>query len=93
MSLAIPDLRDAANASQPALYILDAMGAIGALGVFSSWGLALYHWGTHFTGPKSSKRRWGVGLTLGMFVGGWIYWFTRDSTVTSPGTPPQGDHG
>jgi hypothetical protein len=80
MSLVIPVIRGAVNANQTALLVVDVLGAVGAVGVLSSWGLALYHWGTRFTGSNLSRRRWGFGLTLGLFVGAWIYWFTRVSS-------------
>ena len=77
MTLVLPGLRDSVNASQGALLAVNLLAALGAIGIFGAWGLALYHWGTRFNGSSSSKRRWGFGLTLGAFVGSWIYWFTR----------------
>jgi hypothetical protein len=77
MSLLLPGLRESINASQGALLAVNLFAAIGAVGVFGAWGLALYHWGTRFDGSSTSRRRWGFGLTLGAFVGAWIYWFTR----------------
>ena len=55
-------------------------GMCAGLGVFLPWGLALYHWGTRFAGNQTARRRWGFGLTLGMFVGAWAYRLSRKST-------------
>jgi hypothetical protein len=53
------------------------VGATTALSAFVSWPLALYHWGTRFSGPARDRRWWGRALVLGAFLSAWAYWLTR----------------
>jgi hypothetical protein len=73
----VSTIRDYVNGRPDLLLGLNILGALGAIGTFGAWGLALYHWGTRYTGDASIRRRWGVALTLGMFLGAWCYWLTR----------------
>lgn len=43
--------------------------------VFLLWGLMFYHWGTHNFTSKKYKTMWFLFMSLGMFVGSWIYYF------------------
>jgi hypothetical protein len=70
-------IREYVNGRPDLLLGLNLFGGMGAVGTFGAWGLALYHWGTRYAGPLSARRRWGVALTFGMFVGAWCYWLTR----------------
>lgn len=70
-------LRDTLESSRIAFVAINLGAGVGAIAAFVSWGLALYHWGTRFTGEQSVKRKWGVALIAGVFVGGWVYWLTR----------------
>lgn len=58
----------------------DVVGAVTAIAVFSAWPLALFHWGTRYSGDAQTMRRWGFGLILGTFIAGWIYWFSRTTS-------------
>jgi hypothetical protein len=73
----IAAIRAHVNARPELLLGLNLLGAAGAIGTFGGWGLALYHWGTRYGGSSSGRRRWGLALILGMFVGAWCYWLTR----------------
>ena len=70
-------IRDYVNGRPELLLALNVLAALGALGTFGGWGLALYHWGTRYAGPATARRRWGFALILGMFVGAWCYWLSR----------------
>ena len=65
--------------------MFNAVSALTALTLFIAWGLAIYHWGSRYTGPR--KRLWGAAVILGAFVGSWLYWLIatrrQDSTDSS----------
>lgn len=52
----------------------DVMGAVTALSIFVGWPLAVFHWGTRYSGSSRARRRWGAIVILGVFVGAWSYW-------------------
>ena len=54
---------------------LAVLGSLGALSTFAVWGLMLYDWGTSEFSKVSYKRLWFLAMTIGMFVGSWIYYF------------------
>lgn len=77
LSLSIAPIRASLSTSESGVLLMNVMGALTALGAFTAWPLALYHWGTRFSGSDSARRRWGFYLTLGAFIGGWCYWLLR----------------
>jgi hypothetical protein len=54
---------------------LAVLGSLSALSTFAVWGLMLYDWGTCEFSNVSYKRLWFLAMTIGMFVGSWIYYF------------------
>jgi hypothetical protein len=82
LSLSIPALGEFVGRHDPNFLTENTIGALTSLGVFGAWALALIHWWTRYKGSRASRRRWGFGLTVGFFVGAWVYWLgtaTRSS--------------
>lgn len=62
------------NGAPPVRVVFDTIGALAAFAIFIAWGLAIYHWGRQPFGDPGTRRRWGLAVTLGAFVGAWAYW-------------------
>jgi hypothetical protein len=74
LSLSSTSVRAAVDNAGAGHWAASIVGGIGGPCVFTAWGLALYHWGTRYQGSLESRRRWGIGLILGAFLGAWAYW-------------------
>lgn len=53
---------------------LGLLGSVSAISTFCLWGLMLYHCGTHVFKGTKFKYLWFLAMSLGMFVGAWIYY-------------------
>ena len=51
------------------------IGAVTAIACFGAWPLAIFHWGSSDGLAPAARRLWGVGVTFGVFIGAWAYWF------------------
>jgi 4-amino-4-deoxy-L-arabinose transferase-like glycosyltransferase len=75
--LAIPSVREAANATQRSRDWLALVAIIAAVGAFLPWGLAIWDWATSAKESRRWRRMWGLALSFGGFVGAWAYWMTH----------------
>jgi hypothetical protein len=72
ISFTLPQLREALYARPNVSLSLNLIVGVAVLASFVAWALALYDWATNYRGIW--RRRWGVALVLGAFIGAWVYW-------------------
>jgi len=70
----VPAVQSVPSTNQALFTAFNLLGAATALASFVSWFTAIYHWGTRYEGDGESRRRWGVAVTFGLFIGAWFYW-------------------
>lgn len=75
MSGLVPSVQQMLNANSMALAAFNAAGALTAVAAFVSWFTAIFHWGLRFQGDPRLRRRWGLAVVFGVFIGAWTYWF------------------
>lgn len=71
--VAIGGVHSFVKASRAPILAVNVTAGVAVLCSFIAWGLALYHWGNDQEAP--SRRRWGLILIVGAFIGAWCYWF------------------
>jgi hypothetical protein len=87
LSLWVPAVGDYVNSHSGVFAALNVFGALGAFCTFAAWGLAIFHWGQRSFDEARTKRRWGVGVTLGLFIGAWVYWLFGTEESSSAAKP------